>query len=132
MRPRISILGRVQRMVCLSVGPRVTRFFFQTPKMSCFLYENHRGSPTLILLNVLGVLGVLNVLNVLNVPHTCASYMCFMCLICPWTHRWPAGPCCYPFSLANFDSRAKKSRLLRFCSKFYELSNPTIMIFFRF
>ena len=26
--------------------------------MSCYLYENHRGSPTLILLNVLGVLGV--------------------------------------------------------------------------
>ena len=35
--------------------------------MSCFLYENHRGSPTLILLNVLGVLHVLNVLNVLYV-----------------------------------------------------------------
>ena len=35
--------------------------------MSCFLCENHRGSPTLTLLNVLGVLGVLNVLNVLNV-----------------------------------------------------------------
>ena len=35
--------------------------------MSCFLYENHRGSPTLTLLNVLGVLGVLNVLNVLDV-----------------------------------------------------------------
>ena len=34
--------------------------------MSGFLYENHRGSPTLTLLNVLGVLGVLNVLNVLN------------------------------------------------------------------
>ena len=35
--------------------------------MSCYLYENHWGSPTLILLNVLGVLHVLNVLNVLNV-----------------------------------------------------------------
>ena len=34
--------------------------------MSCFLYENHRGSPTLTLLNVLGVLGVL---SVLHVPH---------------------------------------------------------------
>ena len=33
--------------------------------MSCFLYENHRGSPTLTLLNVLGVLYVLYVLNVL-------------------------------------------------------------------
>ena len=33
--------------------------------MSRFLNENHRGSPTLTLLNVLGVLGVLNVLNVL-------------------------------------------------------------------
>ena len=45
--------------------------------MSCFLYENHWGSPTLTLLNVHGVLGVLNVLNVLNVLHvlhTCASY----------------------------------------------------------
>ncbi len=31
------------------------------------LYENHWGSPTLILLNVLGVLGVLNVLYVLHV-----------------------------------------------------------------
>ena len=39
----------------------VTRFF-STPKMSRFLYENHRGSPTLTLLNVLGVLGVLNML----------------------------------------------------------------------
>ena len=35
--------------------------------MSRFLYENHRGSPTLTLLNVLGVLGVLNALHVLNV-----------------------------------------------------------------
>ena len=35
--------------------------------MSRFLYENHRGSPTLTLLNVLGVLGVLNVLNVVHV-----------------------------------------------------------------
>ena len=39
------------------------------PKMSRFLYENHRGSPTLTLLNVLGVPGVLNVLNVPNVLH---------------------------------------------------------------
>ena len=37
--------------------------------MSVFLYENHRRSPTLTLLNVLGVLGVLIVLNVLNVLH---------------------------------------------------------------
>ena len=37
-----------------------------TPKMSRFLCENHRGSPTLTLLNKLGVLGVLGVLNVLN------------------------------------------------------------------
>ena len=37
------------------------------PKMSRFLYENHRGSPTLTLLNVFGVLVVLNVLNLLNV-----------------------------------------------------------------
>ena len=33
------------------------------------LYENHRGSPTLTLLNVLGVLDVLNVLYVLHVLH---------------------------------------------------------------
>ena len=50
-----------------SVGPCVSRFL--TPKMSCFLYANHQGGPTLTLLNVLGVLGVLNVLNVLNVLH---------------------------------------------------------------
>ena len=37
--------------------------------MSCFLYENHWGSPTLILLNVLSVLYVLNVLHVLPVLH---------------------------------------------------------------
>ncbi len=37
------------------------------PKMSGFIHENHRGSPTLTLLNVFGVLGVLNVLNVLYV-----------------------------------------------------------------
>ena len=34
--------------------------------MSRFHYENHRGSPTLTLLNVLGALVVINVLNVLN------------------------------------------------------------------
>ena len=37
--------------------------------MCRFLYENHRGSPILTLLNVLGVMGVLNVLNMLNVPN---------------------------------------------------------------
>ena len=44
---------------------------FLTPKMSRFLYKNHRGSQTLTLLNVLGVLGllyVLNVLDMLNMP----------------------------------------------------------------
>ena len=35
--------------------------------MNRFLYENHRDSPTLTLLNVLGMLGVLDVLIVLNV-----------------------------------------------------------------
>ena len=34
--------------------------------MSCSLYENHWGSPSLTLLNVLGVLNVLNVLHVLH------------------------------------------------------------------
>ena len=61
------------------VGWMVTRFF-ETPKMSRFLYENHRGSPTLILLNVLGVLGVLNVLHVLNMPVD-ASLTCWALLI---------------------------------------------------
>ena len=42
--------------------------------MSCFLYENHWGSPTLTLLNVHGVLGVLNVLNVLHTFASCALY----------------------------------------------------------
>ena len=37
--------------------------------MSRFLYENHRGSPTLTLPNVLGVMGLLYVINVLNVLH---------------------------------------------------------------
>ena len=37
------------------------------PKMDNFLYENHRGSPTLTWLEVLNVLNVLNMLNVLNV-----------------------------------------------------------------
>ena len=46
----------------------VTRFF-QTLKISSFLYENHRGCPTLTLLNVRGVLGVLNVLYALHVLH---------------------------------------------------------------
>ena len=55
----------------LSDGRSVTRFF-QTLKMSRFLYENHWGSPTLTFLNVLGVLGMLNVL--------CA--MCASCALC--------------------------------------------------
>ncbi len=46
----------------------VTRFF-RTPKMSCYLNENHRASPTLILLYVLGVLNVLHVLYVLHLLH---------------------------------------------------------------
>ena len=37
--------------------------------MSRFLYENHRGSPTLTFLNVLGVLNVLHVLHLLHVLH---------------------------------------------------------------
>ena len=36
--------------------------------MDNFLYENHRGSPTLTLLNVLNVLNVLNLLNMPNDP----------------------------------------------------------------
>ena len=37
---------------------------------------NHRGGPTMILLNVLNVLGVLYVLNVLNMPKD-ASLACW-------------------------------------------------------
>ena len=46
------------------------------PILSRFLYENHRGSPTLTLLNVLGVL---NVLNVLYMPMD-ASLACWALL----------------------------------------------------
>ena len=46
------------------------------PKMSRFLYKDHRGSPTLTLLNVLYVLYVLYVLNVLNMPMD-ASLACW-------------------------------------------------------
>ena len=42
-------------------GPSVTRF--EMPKMSGFLHENQRDSPTLTSLNELGMLGVLNVLH---------------------------------------------------------------------
>ena len=55
-------------MVGWSDGPSFRSPFFQTQKMSRFLYKNHRCGLTLTLLNVLGVLGVLNVLNVLNMP----------------------------------------------------------------
>ena len=61
--------------------------------MSRFLYENHRGSPSLTLLNVLGVpnvlnvLGVLNLLNVLHVLHVLnmpmdASLACWALFCC--------------------------------------------------
>ena len=53
------------RSVGRSDGPLPV--FFQTLKMSRFLYENHGGSPTLTLLN--GVQNVQNVLNVLHVLH---------------------------------------------------------------
>ena len=49
------------------------------PKMVNFLCENHRGSPTLTLLNVPNARNLLNVLNGLNVIKM--------------TPRWPAGPC---------------------------------------
>ena len=48
--------------------------------MSSFLYENHRGSLTLTLMNVLCVLGVLNVLNVLNVLDVLEFELEFICL----------------------------------------------------
>ena len=43
--------------------------------MGRFLFENHRGSPTLTLLTVLGVLGVLNVFHVLHVLHVLNTRM---------------------------------------------------------
>ena len=54
--------------------------------MNCFLYENHRASPTLASLNVLGVLGVLYVLNVLKVQNVLnipmdASVACWALLL---------------------------------------------------
>ena len=71
----------VRRSVGWSVGWSLCNPFFLTPKMSCFLYENHWGSPTLILMNVLGVLGVLHVLHVLHV------------LNMPMDASLAAGPC---------------------------------------
>ena len=71
---------------------------FQTPKMSCFLYENHRGSPTLTLLNVLGVLGVLNVLNVLKNVLNIPMYPSLACLfghkasLVGWALAGPSWP----------------------------------------
>ena len=62
MRSCPSVGPSVGWSVGRSVGPCVTSFF-RAPKMSCCLYENHWGSPTLILLNVLGVLHVLHVLH---------------------------------------------------------------------
>ena len=54
--------------------------------MSNFLFEDHRGSPTLKLLNVLSVLGVLYVLNVLKVQNVLnipmdASVACWALLL---------------------------------------------------
>ena len=60
---RRSVGPSVRRSVRPSVRPSLCNLFFLMPKMSCFLYENHWGSPTLTLLNVHGVLDVLNVLN---------------------------------------------------------------------
>ena len=65
MRSRPSVRWSVRRMVRYR-----NRNLFLILKMSRFLYERHRGSPTPTLLNVLGVLGVLNLLNVLNVHHS--------------------------------------------------------------
>ena len=72
--------------------------------MSRFLYENHRGSPTLTFLNVLGVLHVLHVLyvlHVLNMPMD-ASLACWALFFLFFTprHRWLHRPC-YPFQQSN-------------------------------
>ena len=61
--------------------------------MSCFLYENHWGSPTLTLLNVLGVLGVLHVLHVLHMLHVLnmpmdASLACWALFLTLYMERW--------------------------------------------
>ena len=56
--------------------------------MSRSLYENHRGSPTLTLLNVLSVLGVLTVLNVLHVLNV-------LCVLIMPMDAWAAGPCIF-------------------------------------
>ena len=82
-------------MASLSDGPSVggmirpsdgSKFVFLNAKIE-HLYENHRGSPTMTLLNVLGVLGFLNMLNMLNVlnvinmpmdaPVTCRAFFFF-------------------------------------------------------
>ena len=59
--------------------------------MSRFLYENHRGSPTLTLLGVLGVLNALNVRHVLHVLNMLmdASLVCwalFLSILSILTH----------------------------------------------
>ena len=58
--------------------------------MGGFLYENHRGCPTVTSLNVLGVLGKLGVLDVLNM------------------HRWPVGPCFFPLFFLDASSHLYK------------------------
>merc|ERR1739838_1116532 len=68
MRVCPSVRRSVGRSVRRSVRRSVT-CFFQMPKMDNFLWENHRGSPNLTLLNVL---------NVLNVPAgPCSTFFPF-------------------------------------------------------
>ena len=57
--------------------------FFEMPKIGGFLYENHRGSPTLTLLNVLSVLGMLIMLNVLNMPIEVSLACCALFFLMP-------------------------------------------------
>ena len=51
-----------------SVGWSLTCFFLM-PKMGDFLYENHWGNPTLILLNVLDIMNVLKMSKDLSLAY---------------------------------------------------------------
>ena len=72
--------------------------------MDGFLHENHRGGPTMTLLNMISVLGMLNLLNVLNMPKE-ASLACWALL---WKTHWLHNS----FQHANFYTASFVSKLL--------------------
>ena len=72
--------------------------------MDGFLHENHRGGPTMTLLNMISVLGVLNLLNLLNMPKE-ASLACWALL---WKTHWLHNS----FQHANFYTASFVSKLL--------------------